>query len=334
MRFRDPYFLLLFLIWIPMVWIYLRREKKLKVSIRFSDTTVLKKVPPSFFLRLRHLAALLKPIGIGFLIIALARPQKSTTEHEVSSEGIDIMLILDISNSMRALDFQPDDRLEVSKRTLNKFISNRVHDRIGLVIFAARAYTKVPLTHDHNILKEMVGQVTYTDYSNGTAIGTAIATAANRLKDSEAENQVIVLLTDGANNTGEIPPLTAARAAAELGIRIHGIGVAREGQVPFPVQSVHPFTGERTERIQMVESDLDMELLKEIAKIGNGIHFRAEKTEELQEIYAKIDELEKSEITSKIFTSYKDYFFLWIIIGFAILLLETVLQNTFFRRIP
>jgi Ca-activated chloride channel family protein len=273
-------------------------------------------------------------LGTGLLIIALARPQEGRTDEEVTTEGVDIMLVLDISTSMKALDFQPDNRLEVAKQTIVDFISKRQHDRIGLVVFGARSFTKCPLTLDYNILSRFVSEVTFTDFSSQTAIGTAIVTAANRLKDSGAKSKVMILLTDGANNAGEVPPITAAKAAGELGIKIYTIGVGREGLVPIPVEMKNPFTGETVRQIQKMESDLDEKTLQEIAQLTNGKFFRAKNPEKLKEIYDQIDKLEKTEIKTTIFTSYNERFYMWLWAGFILLMLELILQHTRFRRIP
>ncbi|KMQ52441.1 hypothetical protein CHISP_0708 [Chitinispirillum alkaliphilum] len=334
MIFRDPYYLLLFLIWAPLIWVYIRREKSQKAALSFSDLSIIKKLPSSPIKKFRHLAFVLFLAGTGFLIIALARPQKYLLDYEQTAEGIDIMLVLDISNSMRALDFEPEDRLVVSKNRILDFIDQRKNDRIGLVIFAARAYTKCPLTLDYDMLREIVDGVTYTDFSSGTAIGTAIATAANRLKDTDSENKVIVLLTDGANNTGELPPLAAARAAADLGIRIYTIGVGKEGRVPFPVESRHPITGEVFRRVHMIESDLDEPQLIRIAEKTGGKYFRAQDANALKDIYREIDKLEKSDLVSVQYANYTESFFIWLLIGFLLLLSEAVLRDTVFRRIP
>jgi len=334
MRLRDPEFLFLFLLWIPIIWVYIRRERKFRPAVRFSDLSVVKQVPPSFFVRSRHILLVLRLLGTGLLIIALARPQEGRTDEEVTTEGVDIMLVLDISTSMKALDFQPNNRLEVAKQTIIDFISKRQHDRIGLVVFGARSFTKCPLTLDYNILSRFVSEVTFTDFSSQTAIGTAIVTAANRLKDSGAKSKVMILLTDGANNAGEVPPITAAKAAGELGIKIYTIGVGREGLVPIPVEMRNPFTGETVRQIQKMESDLDEKTLQEIAQLTNGKFFRAKNPEKLKEIYDQIDKLEKTEIKTTIYTSYNERFYMWLWAGFILLMLELILQHTRFRRIP
>lgn len=334
MRFKDPHFLLLLLLWIPMIIIYLRRERSERPAIRFSDLAAVKSARKSPFVRLRHILVVLRLAGFGLLVVALARPQKGHSDEEVSTEGVDIMLVMDISESMRALDFQPDNRLAVAKTTMRDFIHKRSSDRMGLVVFGARSFTKCPLTLDYNVLDQFIDDVTFTDFSFQTAIGTAIATAANRLRDSAAKSKVIVLLTDGANNAGDIPPLTAAKAAAELGMKIHTIGVGKEGQVPMPVTVRNPFTGESRQQVQMMESDLDEQTLADIATITGGTFFRAHSPEKLAEIYDEIDNMEKTEIKTTIYTSFEEKFYPWLAAGFILLLLELILQNTRFRRIP
>jgi Ca-activated chloride channel family protein len=317
-----------------MAWLYVWRERKHKATVRFSDLSIIKKLPISPYRRLRHILPLMRAIGFCFLVIALARPQTQHAEVEVTTEGVDIMLILDISESMKALDFKPDDRLAVAKREIKSFVQMREHDRIGLVLFAARAFTRCPLTNDYGVLVQMIEAAGYTDFSNQTAIGTAIATAANRLKDSPAKSKVIILLTDGANNAGDIPPLTAAKAAGELGLKIYTIGVGKDGKVPFPVEAVDPHTGRRTQRIQMMESDINEKELADIAKATGGAFFRAQNSESLKKIYEEIDKMEKTEIKSISHVSYSEYFYMWLWIGFIVLVMEMVLHNTVFRRIP
>ncbi|NLE00247.1 MAG: VWA domain-containing protein [Fibrobacter sp.] len=334
MRFRNPEFFLFLLFWIPMIFVYVRRERKFRPAVRFSDLSMIKKMPVSFFVRARHILLVLRLAGTGLLVVALARPQEGRTDEEVSTEGVDIMLVLDISESMRALDFKPANRLAVAKETIKEFIHKRQHDRIGMVVFGARSFTKCPLTLDYSVLDQFIDGITFTSFSYQTAIGTAIATAANRLKDSPAKSKVMILLTDGANNAGEIPPVSAARAAHELGIKIYTIGVGKEGQVPMPVQMKNPFTGEVVEQVQMVQSDLDVSTLEEIATLTNGKFFRARNEESLKSVYDMIDKLEKTEIKTKIYTSYEERFYPWLWAGFFVLLLELLLQNSRFRRIP
>jgi Ca-activated chloride channel family protein len=335
MRLRDPYFLWLLLIWVPLVWIYLRREKGRQPAVRFSDLSVIKQMPISPLTRLRHVPFILRCIGIGLLVVALARPQRGHSEQEIVTHGVDIMLVMDISRSMEGLDFQPKNRLFVSKETIKEFVRQRANDRMGLVIFAGRAFTKCPLTLDQNVLTQFLDGISFDDIQDdGTAIGTAIATAANRLKDSNAKSRIMILSTDGANNRGEIAPITAAQAAKELGIKIYTIGVGKEGEVPYPAVQVNPFTGQRQTVVQMVKSELDEKLLQEIADQTNGRFFRASDSKQLAEIYATINKLEKSEIKMKTYTTFTEHFFVWLLAGFCMLMAELILANTRFRRIP
>lgn len=334
MRLKNPEFLLFFLVWIPMFWVYIRRERKYRPAVRFSDLAIINQLPKSLFIKARHILFALRLIGVGLLIVALARPQEGRSDEEVTTEGVDIMLVLDISESMQALDFQPENRLSVAKSTIADFIKKRQHDRIGLVAFASRSYTKCPLTLDYNVLHTFLNDITFSDISFQTAIGTAIATAANRLKDSPSKSKIIILATDGANNAGDIPPLTAAQAAHEFGIKIYTIGIGKEGQVPFPVQMQNPFTGQVYKQVQMMNSDLDEKSLIGIANATGGKFFRATNSEKLKEIYDQINKLEKTEIKTKIYTSYNENFYIWLWAGFLLLISELILSQTRFRRIP
>ncbi|HUI93890.1 MAG TPA: VWA domain-containing protein [Chitinivibrionales bacterium] len=333
MHLENKWFLLLLLALVPMVWTYIRRERK-RPAVRFSDLSILQKLPASWFIRLRHVPFALRMAGIALLVVALARPQQGTSEEEVTTEGVDIIITLDVSISMKSLDFQPKNRLFVAKETIKDFIMKRRNDRIGLVIFAKRSYTRCPLTLDYNILTGFLDRTDFEEFSDATAIGTAIATAANRIKDSPSKSKVIILLTDGANNFGEIAPLAAAKAAGALGIKIYTIGVGREGEVPFPAEGINPFTGQKVVQMQMIRSDLDEQLLTDIAAATGGKYFRAQNAEKLKEIYDTIDKMEKTMIKTKLYTSYADRFFGWLIAGCIVLFVESLLSLTLFRRIP
>jgi Ca-activated chloride channel family protein len=334
MRLKDPQFLLLLILIIPMVWVYIRRERHSRAAVRFSDLSVIKKLPRSALIRWRHCLAVLRIAALVLLIIALARPQKGRSGSEVTTEGVDIMLILDISNSMHCLDFAPDNRITMAKKTMEEFIGKRDNDRIGLVVFGARAYTKCPLTLDHDVLKRLVSDIDFADFSEATAIGTAIATAANRLKDSQAKSKVIILATDGANNAGDIPPLTAASAVKELGIKIYTIGIGRPGEVPCPMPVQDPFSGQVTTQMQMIPSDLDEQLLTNIADLTGGKYFRATDAAKFHAIYDQIDKMEKTVIKTKVYSSFDEKFYAWLWAGFLLILLEFLLRHTRFRRIP
>jgi Ca-activated chloride channel homolog len=334
MQLKNPYFLLLVLLWIPVVWVYVRRQR-LRPAVRFSDLSILNKLPRSRTFVLRHGGIALRCVGIGLLAMALSRPQKGTSEEEVTTEGVDIMLVLDVSYSMKALDFQPKNRLFVAKETIKEFIKKRRSDRIGLIIFAKRSFTKCPLTLDYNILTQFLDGVSFESFSDQTAIGTALATAGNRIKDSHAKSKVVILLTDGGNNAGDIAPLAAASALGRLGIKAYTIGVGKEGDVPYPVEMIDRFTGKVVgTQVQMMKSDLDEQLLTDIAQATGGIFFRAQNTEKLKDIYDTIDKMEKTQMKTKLFMSYSDRFFPWLVWGMAVLLLEHILSQTWLRRIP
>jgi Ca-activated chloride channel family protein len=236
---------------------------------------------------------------------------------------------------MKSLDFQPKNRLFVAKETIKDFITKRRNDRIGLVVFAKRSYTKCPLTLDYNILTKFLDRTDFEDFGDATAIGTAIATAANRIKDTPAKSKVVILLTDGGNNFGDIAPVAAAKAASELGIKIYTIGVGKEGDIPYPFEIMDPSTGRMLgTQVQMVRSDLDEQLLVDIAHATGGTFFRAQNAQKLRDIYATIDKMEKTEIKTKLYTSYSDRFFAWLVAGCIVLLIESILSQTRFRRIP
>jgi Ca-activated chloride channel family protein len=239
------------------------------------------------------------------------------------------MLLLDTSSSMQAQDFKPRNRLHVAKRVINDFVAKRTADRIGLVVFAAQAITQCPLTLDYDILSELVEQVDFGTLEDGTAIGVALATACNRLKDSEAKSRIVVLLTDGRNNMGLISPVTAAEVAKSLGVKVYAIGVGTRGPVPVPVDD--PLFGRRMVPMEM---ELDENTLKEIAQLTDGEYFRATDSEELMKIYDTIDELEKSSIETKSFVSYTDKFSFFIAPALALLLLQFLLSEVWLREIP
>jgi Ca-activated chloride channel family protein len=263
------------------------------------------------------------------LIIALSRPQSGRKETEILTEGIDIILTLDISGSMKAEDFKPKNRLHVSKEVIKEFIKGRENDRIGLVIFAAHAYTQCPLTLDYGVLLSFLDQIDIGLIEDGTAIGTAIATAVNRLKESEAESKVIILLTDGVNNTGKIDPLTAAEIAKTVNIKVYTIGAGIRGHALYPVED--PIFGKRYVK---VPTEIDEMTLTEIARKTGGTYFRATDPEGLKEIYSHISEMETTRVETKDYMKYNELFAWFLFPGIALLSLEIVLSNTRFRKLP
>jgi len=266
-------------------------------------------------------------IAISLLIIVMARPQIFTKQKHTNIEGIDIIMALDVSGSMRAMDLKPN-RLEAAKAVATEFIDGRKNDRIGLVIFSGEAFTQCPLTTDHNVLKSLFRPIESGMIEDGTAIGDGLATAINRIKDSEAISRVIILLTDGVQNSGSIDPISAANIAKEYGIRVYTIGAGSKGTAPMKVQT--PFG----EQVMDVEVNIDEEILQKIASTTDGKYFRATSNKSLEKVYAEIDQLEKSKIDVNIFQNKSEEFLDFAIAAFILLLLELLLRLTVFRIKP
>jgi len=330
MSFRFPWLLLLLAL-VPL-FLWLRYRKGASPSALFSSEQLIKELPLSWAVMAYRLLPWFYGAGIILLIVTIARPQKGLAESRVETEAVDIVLLVDVSTSMRALDFslstKRQNRLDVSKDVIKTFIENRTHDRMGIVAFAALPYTIAPLTLDHNWLTLQLARLKTGMLEDGTAIGTAIASAVNRLRDSQAESKIIILLTDGVNNAGNLSPQNAAEAAKALGIKIYTVGAGKEGIVPFPVQD--PFGGTR---IRQSKSEIDIPTLREIAKTTGAKFFRAENLKALKEVYAEIDEMEKTEIEIEQYTRYEELFqpFLWA--GIFFLLFEKIMSSTRLRRI-
>jgi Ca-activated chloride channel family protein len=267
--------------------------------------------------------------AFALFILSLARPQKVNREREHETKGVDIVISLDISGSMLAEDFKPENRLSVAKEEAKKFIRAREGDRIGLVVFAREAFTQCPLTLDYDILTSLVDQIQIGMIQDGTAIGMGVATAVNRLRESEAKSKVVILITDGENNAGKIDPVTAAELARSFKIKVYTIGVGRGGLVPFPIND--PLFGKRYVQAKV---DIDEFVLKRIADITEGVFFRAREPQALSEIYSRINELEKTEVKVHEYQSYDELFPLFLIPALWVLVLELILKNTLFLRIP
>lgn len=270
---------------------------------------------------------ILRLLALAALIIALARPQTFSSEEQIFTEGIDLVLMIDLSGSMLAQDFKPN-RIEAAKNITDDFIDNRVSDRIGLVVFARDAFTQCPLTMDYNILRNLLNDVKSGMLEDGTAIGNAIANGVNRLKESDAESKVMILLTDGVNNAGEIDPITAAEIAKQYDIRLYTIGVGSRGQAPYPFQT--PF-GTQT---RMVAVEIDEQTLQQVAEITGGRYFRATNNSALQDIYTEIDQLEKTKVEVTSYRRTKEHFYPWIAIGLILIALELILSKTYLRKLP
>ncbi len=332
MEFASKGYFLLLLLLIPYILWYFIYRKRNEPTMRMSDTKMYQYAPKSMRVRLIHLPMLLRSICYVLIVCAMARPQTRNSWDTHTAEGIDIMLAMDVSASMLTEDLKPN-RIEAAKKVAHEFISGRPDDNIGLTIFAGEAFTQCPMTTDHASLLRLL-QDTRTDIvtrgliNDGTAVGMGIANAVSRLKDSKAKSKVVILLTDGSNNSGDISPMTAAEIAKSLGIRIYTIGVGTNGVAPFPqmvaggVQYVN------------VRGEIDTQTLKEIAQTTDGNFYRATSIDELKKIYADIDKLEKTKMNVKHYAKLYEAYQPFVLAALAVLLLEILLRITWFRRIP
>ena len=328
LQMHDPWWLLLLGL-IPLA-IWLRRRRRATDEVSAIDMPFdARPVPVSWRNRVYTWIEPLFWVSIGLLMVAMARPQSQHAEEIVKGEGIDIFLVMDLSSSMLARDFEPD-RLSVSKKVAIDFISHRTYDRIGLAVFAGESYTQSPLTNDHDVLKEYLAGLECGELEDGTAIGMGLAAAVNRLKDSEAKSKVVVLLTDGVNNAGYIRPSTASSLAKEFGIKVYTIGVGSYGQALSPVR--RRSNGEYMFGITNVEIDED--LLRQIADETGGKYYRAVSAEALQEVYNEIDQLEKTEVEVTVYKRFNELYYLPLTLGVSLLLVLLFLRSTVVRTLP
>ena len=330
MEFRTPLLLLLLPLVLLAVWyVHRRRQER---PFQFSSFKVLESIGSTWKTKFGFMPFAIRLAAIAFLCVALAGPRKALQESKVSTEGIDIVLALDCSGSMATEDFNVDgqrvNRFEIIKKVVDDFIDRRKDDRLALVGFSGRAYTICPLSTDHDWLKANLRRMRLGMIEDGTAIGSGIASSLSRYKDSQAKSKVIILLTDGVNNAGSIDPLTAAKTAAAMGIKIYAIGAGAKGFAPFPVQDMFGHTF-----YQNVQSDLDEDTLKEIARLTHAQYFRAADTQSLREIYKTIDRLEKSKIEQKGYRQYQELFGIFAIVALLLLACEIILSNTLFLKI-
>lgn len=326
MTWANPeYFWLLLLIPILAGFYIWRWYTKKAPSLTFSSTEPLENLPGNWRAWLTYLTPILFLTSFALLVTALARPQLQNTTVERNAEGIDIVLSIDISTSMRAEDIEPN-RLEGAKEVAADFISNRVSDRIGINVFARQSFTVVPPTMDYDLVKELLETVDMGMVQDGTAIGMGIATAVNRLKDSQAESKVIILLTDGMNNSGEIDPITAAELATSFNIRMYTIGIGTRGTAPYPIDD--PIFGRRYQNVRV---DIDEDMLRQIADMTGGSYYRATDIDELIAIYDEIDQLEQTEIEEIIYTDYEDRYPFWLLLAFLTLVLAFVNERMITR---
>ena len=324
--FADPVFLYLLLIVPAMIAFYVLKQHKASPALRMPGLKPFEKTGTTFRNYLRHILFGFRAVAVSLLIIVLARPQSTSNFQDVSTEGIDIVLALDISGSMLARDFKPD-RLEASKNVATEFISGRPYDRIGLVVFSGESFTQCPLTTDHAVLINLMREIQSGMIEDGTAIGMGLANAVNRIKDSEAKSKVIILLTDGINNMGEIAPATAADIAKTFGVRVYTIGVGTQGMAPYPVQT--PFGTQ----FQNMPVEIDEAILKEIAGKTGGRYFRATDNNKLVQVYKEIDQLEKSKIDVKQFIRKEEKFLVSALIAFCLIIIEILARSLILRNL-
>jgi len=328
-RFANPEFLVLFAIIPVLIFWYIKRNRQVSATLRYSNLGIIKTVKKSPVKRYRHVLFVLRLLVISLVIVGFARPQSGRHEEKVTTEGIDIILAMDISSSMLAEDFKPKNRIEAAKTVAAEFIKGRQNDRIGLVVFAGQSFTQCPLTLDYGILLRFLQEVHIGMIEDGTAIGMAIGNCVNRLRDSKAKSKVVILLTDGRNNRGELDPLTAAKVAKTFDVRIYTIGAGKKGDALYPVED--PIFGKRYVRMPV---EIDENLLTQIASITGGKYFRATDRSSLEKIYSDIGKLEKTKIEIKEYTRYKELFSKYLLLALSLLLVEIVLANTKFRKIP
>ena len=329
MVFANPNYLYLLLLLIPMIGWYVYKLSKSQASLQVSSSEAFEAPgATSWIVYLRHVPFVLRMVAVALLIVILARPQSTNSWSNSSTEGIDIMLAMDISGSMLAQDLKPN-RLEAAKDVAASFINGRPNDNIGLVVFSAESFTQCPLTTDHTVLLNLFKDIQSGMIQDGTAIGLGLANAVSRIKDSHAKSKVIILLTDGSNNAGEIAPVTAAEIAKAQGIRVYTIGVGTEGMAPYPAIDMF---GNLTFVNQKVE--IDEKVLKAISDMTGGRYFRATDKEKLKAVYDEINQLEKSKIEVMEHISYHELFLTWALAALGLLFAEFLLSNLVLKRIP
>ena len=325
--FKNPEFFYLLLLLLPMIAWYIWQQKRLGASIQFSSNMGFARIPKNWKYYFRHSVFVLQMLSLSLLVVALARPQSSNSWSNVTTKGIDIVIALDISSSMLAMDFSPN-RIEAAKDVAIQFISGRTNDRIGLVVFSGESFTQCPLTTDRATVINLFKGIESGMIEDGTAIGNGLATAVSRLKESDAISKVVILLTDGENNRGEIAPVTAAELAKTYGIRVYTVGVGTIGMAPYPLQT--PFGVQ----VQDVEVKIDEVTMEKIAATTDGKYFRATNNNKLAEIYQEIDKLEKSKIDVKEYSKKEEEYLKYAATASLLLLLGMFLKTTIFRNIP
>ena len=326
MTFAHPYYFLLLLLLIPAILWYVLKRKQRYASLQVSNTFAFQQMPKTWKQRCQHLPFVLRCLVFSLVLVVLARPQSVDSWQNTSTEGIDIVVALDISTSMLAEDLKPN-RLEAAKSIASSFVADRHNDNIGLVLFAGESFTQCPLTTDHAVLMNLFGSIQCGMIEDGTAIGLGLANAVSRVKDSQAKSKVIILLTDGTNNRGDIDPLTAAELAKTFGIRVYTIGVGKKGKAPYPFQTANGVV------YQNVEVNIDEEPLKQIASLTGGVYFRATDNATLAGIYQEIDQLEKTKMQVREYSKRQEEFRPFALAAFLLLLIEIMLRQII-RSLP
>ncbi len=326
-RFEDPWVLALLAV-VPLTYWLRSRGTQRTGALRFSALDTVRETGTGVAVWLPRVPAMLGAVGIIAVIVALARPQTGITSETVLTEGIDIIMVMDVSSSMLAEDLQPN-RLQAAKAVASDFVEGRRNDRIGLVAFAGEAFTQAPLTLDYSVVQSLIRELEVGIIEDGTAVGMGLGTAVKRLQASDAESKVVILLTDGRSNRGEIGPVTAARMAQALGVRVYTVGVGTRGNAPVPVSD--PLLGTRMVTMRV---DIDEATLQEIAELTEGRYFRATDNESLAAIYQEIDELERTEIEVENFIQYAERFPVVLAFGLLLLLMEVGLAQTVLRKLP
>ena len=329
MEFASPKILWFLLLLLPLVGYYIYRTRQGGASVVVSTTETVRRAPRTFRYYLRHIPFVLRCAALSLIVIAIARPQSAEHYTNTTTEGIDIVLAVDVSTSMLAKDFIPD-RLSVAKEVASEFISDRTGDRIGIVVFAGESFTQSPLTTDQSSLQTMLGRITSGVIEDGTAIGNGLATSINRLRESDSKSKVVILLTDGVNNRGEISPLTAAKIAKDMGIKVYTIGIGKRGTAPYPVFD------ERGREVDVVNMkvEIDEKMLRNIASQTGGEYFRATDKKTLEAIYEQINTLEKSRVEVENRTTLHEEYLVFVLWALAALLLEFILNRVVLKRIP
>ena len=329
MEFASPKILWFLLLLLPLVGYYIYRTRQGGASVAVSTTETVRRAPRTFRYYLRHIPFVLRCAALSLIVIAIARPQSAEHYTNTTTEGIDIVLAVDVSTSMLAKDFIPD-RLSVAKEVASEFISDRTGDRIGIVVFAGESFTQSPLTTDQSSLQTMLGRITSGVIEDGTAIGNGLATSINRLRESDSKSKVVILLTDGVNNRGEISPLTAAKIAKDMGIKVYTIGIGKRGTAPYPVFD------ERGREVDVVNMkvEIDEKMLRNIASQTGGEYFRATDKKTLEAIYEQINTLEKSRVEVENRTTLHEEYLVFVLWALAALLLEFIINRVVLKRIP